>query len=114
MFTKCCTCYHELSSIFDNFIEHFVHETIASLKVEFAIKGEITTKWATCFYFSSKLIFKLDFHLKLGFVFPTLWSKWFGNHQQEEFSQIWQQIKDESIKIYELCYILVTCCNLWF
>jgi hypothetical protein len=69
MFTKCCTCYDELSWIFDNFIEHFIYETIASLKVAFAIRGEITTQWATYSYYFSNLIFKLNFHLKLRFFF---------------------------------------------
>ncbi len=107
MFTKCCTCYHQLSWIFDNFIEHFVFETIANLKVEFAVRSEATTQWGICFYFASKLIFKLDLHIKLesGFLSPMLWSRWSGNHQQEEFSQLWEQIRKESRNFLELCCI---------
>jgi len=40
MFTKCCTCDHELSWIFDNFIENFVYETTVSMKVEFFIRAK--------------------------------------------------------------------------
>jgi hypothetical protein len=58
MFTKCCTCYHQLSCILDNFIEHFVFETIANLKVEFAVRSEATTQRGICFYFPSKLIIR--------------------------------------------------------
>jgi hypothetical protein len=62
--------------------------------------------------FFSVFPFSLAYPLEPVFFFSNWWSRWIGNHGQEDTAPIWQEVKEGVRKTWDSPHKAATCWNL--